>query len=113
MVLQVRVLSAPLARQLTVLVFGELSAAFGLQWTATLVLAGIPVQVLLFAVFVITTDAIVHIPIAVMAVPLVPNLTVPLTPSFAHGDAVPTHTFVPSSVRAPVPRVVESIHRAA
>ena len=48
---------------------------------------------------------------ALSCVPLVPSRNVPLTQSLAHGDAVPIPTFVPSSVSAPVPRVVASIQR--
>lgn len=49
--------------------------------------------------------------IALSCAPFVPSRNVPLTHSLAHGDAVPMPTFVPSSVSAPVPRVVASIQR--
>lgn len=50
--------------------------------------------------------------ILLKAVPFVPSRNVPLTQKFAHGEAVPIQTFVPSSVRAPVQSVVASIQRA-
>mgnify|MGYP000903318945 FL=1 len=56
-------------------------------------LAGIPVQVDVAAVVVITLAAIVHTPIALVVVPFVPSLKLPATSSFAVGAIVPIPIF--------------------
>lgn len=56
-------------------------------------LAGIPLQVDIVAVVVITLAAIVHTPIALVVVPLVPSLKLPATSSFAVGIGTPIPIF--------------------
>lgn len=63
--------------------------------TATSVLAGIPVHVLVTAVLLITEAAIVQTHAALVTVPLTPSLKVPATSSFATGAAIPIPIFHP------------------
>lgn len=72
-----------------------MNAAAALQFTATAVLAGTPVQVYAVAVVDIAVDAIVHTQAAVVTVPDVPSLNVPATSNFAVGVDVPIPTFAP------------------
>lgn len=66
-----------------------MNAADPLHVTATAVLAGIPVHVYAVAVVVIVDEAIVHVPAAVVAVPVAPSLNVPLTAIFPGNDEFP------------------------
>lgn len=85
----------PFALQLSAVLFGLENAQLGVHITATPEL-GTQVQLRAAAVLVIVTAGeIVQTPIAVIVVPFVQNLTVPLTQSFVVGLLVPIHTFPP------------------
>lgn len=58
-------------------------------------LAGTPVQVYVAAVVVIAVAEIVHTHAAVVTVPAVPSLKLPLTSSFAVGVATPIPIYHP------------------
>ena len=75
--------------------FGVVKAAAELHRIATAVLAGTPVQVYVVAVVVMAVEAIVHTHAALVIVPAVPSLKLPLTSSFATGAAIPIPIFHP------------------